>query len=83
MWTAMAKAALALPVLTFLMWVLVQILNPILDMANSGPHADASSVTRIGNYFAALTVDNLVLLAALGVGIYLLGRAAVERRLNP
>ena len=82
MWTAVAKGGLGLTVLTFMMWGLHRILSPILDHANSGPNADASSVTRIGGYFSALTVDNLVLLAGLSVGIYLLGRAATERGLT-
>jgi len=79
MWTAVARSGLALAVLSFMMWVLFWILDPILGEANSGPHADASSVQRIGGYFSALTVDNLVLLAGVAVGVYLLGRAAVER----
>jgi hypothetical protein len=82
MWTAFARAGLGLAVLTFMMWVLREILSPILDMATSGPHADASSVTRLAGYFNALTVENLTLIAALAVGIYLLGRAATERRLT-
>lgn len=81
MWTGLARAGIALPALTFLMWVLVQILDGILGVATTGPHADAESVERVGGYFQLMTVDNLVLLAGLAVGIYLLGRAAVERRL--
>lgn len=81
MWTAIARSGLALAVLTFLMWVLVRIISPIMTFATSGPHSDAPSVQRIGGYFSALTLDNLVLISAVAVGIYLLGRAAVERRL--
>lgn len=83
MWTSFARGGMALAVLTFMMWVLTKILDPILSMANSGPHADASSVQRIGGYFSALTLDNLVLVAGVAVGIFLLGRAAVERRVGP
>lgn len=82
MWTAFAKGGLALVALTFLMWVTRQILDPILDKATAGPHADAASVQRVGGYFSALTVDNLVLLAGLAVGVYLISRAAVERGLT-
>jgi len=82
MWVAIAKSALSLGVLTFLMWVLTQLLAPVLDLATTGPNADASSVQRIGGYFNALTLDNLVLIAGLAVGVYLLGRAVVERRLT-
>jgi hypothetical protein len=81
MWTAIARSGLALVVLTFMMWVLVEILTPIIGFATSGPNADAESVARVGSYFNALTLDNLVLIAALGVGITLLARAAVERRI--
>lgn len=84
MWAAVARSGLALAVCTFLMWVLVRIISPMLTFATSGPHSDASSVQRIGDYFSALqSLDNLVLIAALAVGVYLLGRAAVERRLTP
>ncbi len=81
MWTALARGGLALPVLAFMMWVLRHILTPITDMATTGPHADASSVQRVGGYFSALSTENLVLLAGLGIGIHLLARAAVERNL--
>lgn len=81
MWTALGKGGLALAILSFMMWALRKILNPITDMATSGPHADAESVQRIGGYFAALTTENLVLLVGIGIGIYLLSRAAVERSL--
>lgn len=82
MWTSVARSALSLVVVTFMMWMLTQILAPILDVANAGPHANAESVQRVGGYFSALTLDNLVLLGGLSVGIYLLGRAAVERRVG-
>lgn len=82
MWAAMARAAIYLVAVTFLMWVLRQILDPILDFATAGPHADADSVVRVGSYFNALTLDNLTLLAAVAVAIFLLGRAAVEQRVG-
>lgn len=80
MWAAMARAAIYLVAITFLMWVLRRILDPIISMATAGPHADAASVTRVGGYFGAMTLDNLTLLGALAVAIFLLGRAAVEQR---
>jgi hypothetical protein len=83
MWTAFARGGIALAVLAFLMRVLRWTLDPVLDAATTGPNASASSVQRLGGYFAALSVDNLTLIAALGVGIFLLGRAAAERRLTP
>jgi len=82
MWTAVAKSGLAMAVLAFLMQVLRWILTPILDVATSGPNASASSVQRVGGYFCALSVENLTLLAGVGIAIYLLGRAATERRLT-
>ncbi len=39
------------------MWVLVQILDGILGVATTGPHADAESVERVGGYFQLMTVD--------------------------
>lgn len=81
MWTSVAHSGLALAVLTFLMWVLRKILTPVVDAATSGPHASEPSVQQVSGYFAALTQDNLILLAALGVGIFFIGRAAAERNL--
>jgi hypothetical protein len=82
MWTAIIRGAVYLVVLTFLMWLLPQILAPITDIATAGDYGSAQSVVRVNSYFAALTVENLTLIGALAVGIYLLGRAAVERRLG-
>ncbi len=56
--------------------------DPIIKFATSGPHADAESVQRISEWFAMLTVENLTLIAGLGVAIYLLGRATTERQLS-
>jgi hypothetical protein len=81
MWTALARGGLAMAVLAFMMQVLRWILDPILDIATSGPNADAETVVQIGGYFNALTVENLTLIAGVGVGLFLLGRAATERRL--
>lgn len=83
MWTAFAKGGLGLAVLVFLMQVLRWILTPILDVATSGPNSDAESVVRVGSYFSALTLENLVLIAAIAVAIALIGRAVVERRVGP
>ena len=82
MWVSTIRSAIALPVVVFVMWLTVQVIGPILDIANAGPHADAESVQRVGGYFAMLTVDNLVLVGAFAVGIYAIGRAAAERRVR-
>lgn len=82
MWTAVIRAAIGLPLTVFLMWLLAQIIAPIVDFAMSGPNASEPSVQRVGGYFTALTVDNLVLIGALAVGLYLLTRAAVERNVR-
>jgi len=82
MWTALSRAGLATVVITFLMWLLREMLTPVLDIATSGPNADAESVTTIASWFAMLTVENLTLIAALGVALHLLGRAATERRVG-
>jgi uncharacterized membrane protein YjgN (DUF898 family) len=81
MWIAIARAAIALVLLPFLMWVLVIVLDAILDVATSGSHADADSVVRISSYFDILTLENLVVLAGIAIGVYLIGRAASERGL--
>ncbi len=82
MWIALVRdGGLGVAVLAFLMWVLRQVLDPIVDAATSGPHAEAESVQRIAGWFAMLSVENLTLIAGLGVAIYLLGRATTERRL--
>lgn len=81
MWTAVARAGLAITVLPFVMWMLRNILDPVLDFATAGPHASDPSVVRIGSYFSAMTLDNLVLISGIGIAIWLLGRAAAERRL--
>lgn len=80
MWAAWARAGLAMAVLAFLMQVVRWIITPILDVAESGPHAEAETVTTISGWFAALTVQNMTLIAGIGIGIYVLGRAAAERR---
>lgn len=82
MWVAVARSGLGLAVLSFLMFVVRAVLNPIVEFATSGPNSDAASVVRIESYFALLTVENLTLIAAVGVAVYLLGRAAVERRVG-
>lgn len=82
MWTSIIRGAIALPTTVFAMWLLVQMIDPIVDLGLQGPNADAASVQRVGGYFQALTVDNLVLVGALAVGLFLLARAAVERRVG-
>jgi hypothetical protein len=83
MWVSLARGGgLSLAALAFMMWILRKILDPVIDMATSGPHAGHSTVQRISTYFAAMTLENLTLIAGLGVGLYLLGRAASERRVR-
>ena len=82
MWTAFIRGVVAMAALTFLMTVLTWVLGPILSFANSGPQSDAASVERVAGYFAALTQNNLILIAGLAVGIFLISRAAVELRLG-
>lgn len=82
MWTAWVRGVVYLVALAFMMWILTQMLDPILAMAMSGPHSSDPAVERVGGYFQALTLDNLTLLAGLAVAIYILGRAAVERQLG-
>lgn len=82
MWVAFVRAAVYGLALTFLMWLVAKIVGPLVDVATQGPHSDAESVVRIGSYFNALTVENLTVLALVAVGIFLLGRAAVEGNLR-
>lgn len=82
MWTAWVRAGGAMAVLSFLMWLTVQILGQMVTTATAGQYSSAPEVTRVAGYFNALTVDNLTLIAGLSVAVYLLGRAAVERQLG-
>lgn len=83
MWVALARdGGFALALLTFLMWVLRTTLDPIVDYACGGPHSGAASVVQVCGYFNALTLENLTLIAALGVGLSLLGRSVTERKLG-
>lgn len=82
MWVALLRAGGALAVIAFLMQALRWVLNPMLEVARAGPHSGASTVTRVSGYFSAMTVENLTLLGAVAVGIFLLGRAAVQRRVS-
>jgi hypothetical protein len=82
MWVSVARGGLATVILVFLMWALRTVLDQIIPHATTGDYADASSVTRIAGYFGALTLENLTLIAGLAIGVYLLGRATVERRVG-
>lgn len=82
MWVSVARGGIGLVILVFLMWVLRTTLDMIVPHATTGDYADAASVTRVAGYFGAMTLENLTLIAALAVGIFLLGRAAVERRVG-
>lgn len=83
MWTSTVRASIAFAALGFMMWVLAQIVAPIVDIATTGPNANADSVATAGQWFNALSVSNLTLLAGLAVAIYWVGRAVVERRASP
>ena len=83
MWVSMIRAGFAMGVLGLMMYVLATILDPIVGHAMSGPNADAETVTQIGGWFNALTVDNLTLLAGLAIGLFLVHRAVVERQVGP
>lgn len=82
MWVSVARGGIGLVVLVFLMWVLRKVLDIVIPHATTGDYASATSVTRIAGYFSAMTLENLTLIAALAVGIYLLGRATVERQVR-
>jgi hypothetical protein len=82
MWTAIARGGIGLVMLLFLMWVLRTTLDIIIPMGTAGAYGDAASVARVSGYFGAMTIENLTLIAALAVGVFLLGRAAVERRVG-
>ena len=80
MWGTWSRAAIAIPVLGFAMWMLRTVLDPIIEMATSGPHSSHSTVQVIGGWYGSLTLPNLTLLAGLAVAIYVLGRSVVEKR---
>jgi hypothetical protein len=83
MWIAFIRdGGLAVAVLAFLMRVLRWVLDPIIAAATAGPHASHSSVQTIAGWFAMLSVENLTLIAGLGVALFLLGRATTERRVG-
>jgi thiol:disulfide interchange protein len=82
MWIAVVKSAIGLVTVTVGMWLLAKLVQPMVTIATSGPNASAASVQRVGGYFNALTVDNLVLVGAVAVGLAFLARAAVEARLG-
>ena len=82
MWTAIIRAAIALVVVTFLAWLTPVILDPMLEIGMAGDYSTASEVTRTHGYLTALTETNLTLIGVLAVSVFLVGRAAVERRLG-
>lgn len=83
MWTALARGGgLAIVMLAFMMQALRWVLTPLVNFAASGPHAADPSVQRVAGYFAALSIENLTLIALIGIAIHLLGRAAVERQVT-
>lgn len=82
MWTAIIRAAIGLVVVTFLAFLTPVVLDPMLDIAMAGEYASNSHVVNVNGYFNALTEANLTLIGALAVAVFLIGRAAVERRLG-
>lgn len=82
MWTAFVRSAIYLIAIVFLMRVLRWILDPVIAVATSGPHASDPAVQQVGGYFGALSLNNLTVIGGLAVAIFLLGRAAVEQRLT-
>lgn len=80
MWGTWSRAAIAIPILGFAMWMLRTVLDPIISMATTGPHSGHSTVQTIGGWYASLTLPNLTLIAGLAVAIYVLGRSVVEKR---
>jgi len=82
MWISVGRAAVGLVALTFMAWLTRSILDPVLSFATAGEYSDQTQVVELSSYFGALTLQNLTLAAGLAVGIYLLGRAAAERRVR-
>jgi len=80
MWGSLSKAGIALLVLAPAMWLLRTILDPLIQVATSGPNASHSSVQTIGNWFDVLSEPTLTLIAGIAIAVYLLGRSVVERR---
>jgi len=82
MWTAIIRGAIALVVVTFIAFLTPVILGPMLEIGMAGDYSSASEVVRVHGYLTALTEANLTLIGALAVAVFLVGRAAVERRLG-
>jgi len=82
MWVTLFRSAFALGILGFLMWALTHVLSPLTNTATSGPNADHETVTQIATLFNMMTLDNLTLLAAVAVGLFLIYRATLESRLG-
>lgn len=82
MWTAIIRGAIALVVVTFLAFLTPVILEPMLEIGMAGSYASNQYVTRTHGYLQALTEQNLTIIGILAVGVFLAGRAAVERGLG-
>lgn len=80
MWVTLLRAVFELGALMLLMVVLAAAIAPIVDFATSGPNADHETVGQLGSMFDVMTVDNLTLLAAVAVILFLLWRATLEGR---
>lgn len=82
MWTAIIRGVIGLVVVTFLAFLTPVVIAPMLDIAMAGEYATNSYVVNVNGYFNALTEANLTLIGVLAVAVFLVGRAAVERRLG-
>jgi len=83
MWISIARGGgFGLVVVTFVMWLARVILDELIPFATSGPNADHATVQQGATLFSVLSQDNLILIGMFGVGIYLIGRAASERRVR-
>lgn len=80
MFSAYARAALALLVAPFLAFILGQILPQFVGVMQGGPGGGQTS--RVVELFQALTGPRLLLVMLLSVFVFVLGRAVVERRLG-
>lgn len=78
MWVSLIRSTFAIGALGLMMFVLAYILSELTSFATSGPNADHETVVQLSTMFDAMTVDNLTLLAAFAVVLFLLWRATVE-----
>lgn len=80
MWVSLIRAVVELGPLMLMMVVLAAAVSRLAGFATSGPNADHETVGQLSQMFDVMTVDNLTLLAALAVVLFLLWRATLEGR---